>query len=47
MRLAKLARALAWLRHREAMAVGAFPLFDELWPSVLREALAAIGPTER
>jgi hypothetical protein len=43
MRLGKLARALAWLRHREAMPVGAFPLFDELWPAVLREAFAAIA----
>ena len=43
MRLGKLARALAWRRHREAMPVGAFPLFDELWPAVLREAFAALA----
>ena len=42
-RLGKVARALAWLRHRDAMAVGAFPLFDELFPGVLREAFAAIA----
>lgn len=42
-RLGKLARALAWLRHREAMPVGAFPLFDDLWPTVLRDAFAALA----
>jgi hypothetical protein len=43
LRLGKLARALAWLRHREAMPVGAFLLFDELWPTVLRDAFAALA----
>jgi hypothetical protein len=42
-RLGKLARALAWQRHREAMAIGAFPLFDELHPVVLREAFAGLA----
>ena len=42
-RLGKLARALAWLRHHDAMGPGAFPLFDELFPDVLREAFEALA----
>ena len=41
-RLGKVARALVWLRHRDAMSVGAFPAFDEWLPGVVREAFAAI-----
>lgn len=41
-RLGRLARALAWLRHREAMRPEAFPGFDEQWPGVLRAAFAAL-----
>ena len=43
MRLGKLARALAWLRHRDAMGVGAWPAFDAQLPGVLREAFAALA----
>ncbi len=42
LRLGKVARALAWLRHHDAMGAGAFPPFDEQLPGVLREAFAAI-----
>ena len=44
-RVAAVARALGWLRHREAMGVGAFPGFDEQLPGVLRTAIAALGTT--
>ena len=44
-RLAPVARALAWLRHHRAMGAGAFPGFDEQFPSVLREAIEAIRTT--
>ncbi len=42
-RLGKVARALAWLRHHDAMGPGAFPAFDEELPAVLREAFAAVA----
>lgn len=42
-RLGKVARALAWLRHHDAMGPGAFPAFDEQLPDVLREAFAALS----
>jgi hypothetical protein len=42
-RLGKVARAFAWLRHREAMGIGAWPSFDEQLPGVLRDAFAALG----
>lgn len=44
-RVAAVARALGWLRHRQAMGVGAFPAFDEQLPGVLRTAIAALGTT--
>ena len=43
LRLGKVARALAWLRHHDAMGTGAFAPFDEQLPGVLREAFAAIA----
>jgi len=42
-RLGKVARALAWLRHHDAMGPGAFPAFDEWLPDILREAFDAIA----
>ena len=42
-RLGKVARALAWLRHHDAMGPGAFPAFDEQLPGILREAFAAVA----
>ncbi len=42
-RLGKVARALAWLRHHDAMGAGAFPAFDEWLPGILREGFAAIA----
>ena len=44
-RVAAVARALGWLRHRQAMGVGAFPGFDEQLPGVLRTAIAALRTT--
>ena len=42
-RLGRVARALAWLRHHDAMGPGAWPAFDDLLPGVLREAFAALA----
>jgi hypothetical protein len=42
LRLGRVTRALAWLRHLDAMGAGAVPAFDEWLPDVLREAFAAI-----
>jgi len=44
-RAAAVARALGWLRHREAMGVGSFPGFDEQLPGVLRGALDGLRTT--
>lgn len=41
-RLAAVARALGWHRHHRAMGSGAFGVFDDFFPGVLRTAFSAI-----
>ena len=43
--VARVARALSWLRHHEAMGTGAFPGFDHEFPEVLRTAIRALRTT--
>jgi hypothetical protein len=41
-RVGTVAHAFTWLRHRDAMGGGVFPLFDARFPDVLRQARDAI-----
>jgi len=44
-RLARVSRALGWLRHHRAMGRGAFEGFDKEFPRVLRTAVRALRTT--
>jgi hypothetical protein len=44
-RLGRVARAIGWGRHHEAMGTGAFPGFDHEFPRVLRTAIDALRTT--
>jgi hypothetical protein len=44
-RLGRVARAIGWGRHHASMGRGAFPGFDQQFPSVLRTAIDALRTT--